>query len=190
MPTQQKNRSLAEEIESETLKNIAQIVRIEREHRTNRTLSERFSEWIALFAGSMLFVYLHAAFFAIWIVANTVMKEPLDPFPFILLTLIVSLEAIFLSTFILISQNRETVLTDRRNHLDLQVNLLAEQESTKTLELLKAIAEKLDVACDDETMEALLRPIEPEKLVKEIQQASDSELDEIEESPEKIEKNI
>ena len=68
-----------------------------------------------------------------------------DPFPYTFLTLVVSLEAIFLSIFILISQNQETQLTERRKHLDLQINLLAEQENTKMLQLLIAISEKVGV---------------------------------------------
>ena len=71
--------------------------------------------------------------------------RPIDPFPFIFLTLVVSLEAIFLTLFVLISQNNLTRLSERRAHLDLQVNLLAEQESTKTVALLRRIAQKLDV---------------------------------------------
>lgn len=187
MPISPEQKKVAEKIECETRDNIARIVQIEKEHRENRTLSEKASEWISTFAGSMFFVYLHIAFFTGWIVANVVSKDPIDPFPFTFLTLVVSLEAIFLSTFILISQNQEKVLTDRRNHLELQVNLLAEQENTKMLELLKAIAERLDVDVDHEAMDALLKPVEPEKIVKEIQAASDGELDEIVKAPEKVE---
>ena len=68
---------------------------------------------------------------ACWILINAVPRHPhIDPFPFTFLTLVVSLEAIFLSTFILISQNHDTKISERRNHLDLQINLLSEQENT------------------------------------------------------------
>lgn len=177
---------LAKNFQDETLDNISKIVEIEKAQRANRTLGEKISEWVALFAGSMFFVYLHVAWFAFWIGANMLLGKPFDPFPFTFLTLVVSLEAIFLSTFILISQNHENELMDRRNQLDLQVNMLAERENTKMLELLKTIAEKLGVDCDDEAMTALLQPVEPEKLVKEIMKASNEDLEEAEENPEKI----
>ena len=76
--------------------------------------------------------------------------KPFDPFPYAFLTLVVSLEAIFLSLFILMSQNRAALHADRRAHLDLQINLLAEHESTKTLELLKALCEHHGLACSQD----------------------------------------
>ena len=188
MSEQSENKTrLAQKYRDETLDNISKIIEIEKEQRSQRTLGEKISEWIALFAGSMFFVYLHVAWFVIWIGVNMSMRTPFDPFPFTFLTLVVSLEAIFLSTFILISQNHENELMDRRNQLDLQVNMLAERENTKMLELLKTIAEKLGVDCDDEAMTALLKPVEPEKLVKEILKASNEDLAQATENPEKIE---
>jgi uncharacterized membrane protein len=95
-----------------------------------------------------------------------------DPFPFNFLTLIVSLEAIFLSTFILISQNHETRLSERRNQLDLQVNLLSEQENTKMLTILERIATKVGVSTDDDpSVQVLEQSTRPEKLVDQIEQA-------------------
>jgi uncharacterized membrane protein len=127
---------------------------------------------IASFCGSMRFVWLHVVWFGVWIVANTFPGLPhFDPFPFTFLTLCVSLEAIFLSTFILISQNHETRLTERRNHLDLQVNLLAEQENTKMLSMLKRIAEKLEVQIDDDhAIQMLEQATRPGKLVEQIEE--------------------
>ena len=97
------------------------------------------------FAGSALFLALHVAWFAAWIVINV---SPgighFDPFPFTFLTLVVSLEAIFLSSFILISQKRAALISERRNQLDLQINLLTEQENTRMLKVLGAIANKLE----------------------------------------------
>jgi len=122
----------------------------------------------------MMFVYVHIVWFGVWIVVNNTTSVPFDPYPFTFLTLVVSLEAIFLSTFILISQNHDTELAERRNHLDLQINLLAEQENTKILELLQAIAGKVGVQCDPD-IDALLEPVEPKKLVKQIVKASADE---------------
>ena len=98
-----------------------------------------------------------------------------DPFPFTFLTLCVSLEAIFLSTFILISQNHETRLSERRNHLDLQVNLLAEQENTKMLFILNRIAEKVGVHEDDPTVQVLEQATRPRILVEQIEEKFERE---------------
>ena len=112
--------------------------------------------------------------FAGWILANSLPGfRPFDPFPFTFLTLVVSLEAIFLSTFILISQNHETRLSERRNQLDLQVNLLTEQENTKMLRMLERIAEKVGANTDDDpSLQVLDQATNPEKLVEQIEQAS------------------
>ncbi len=161
-------------IEKEIASNVTQIVELERRQRRHRTTGEKLSEVIARFCGSMAFVYLHIVWFGGWILINEVTKKfAFDPFPFTFLTLVVSLEAIFLSTFILISQNHDTQLAERRNHLDLQINMLAEQENTKILELLKSIADKVGVDCDDSNIDALLEPVDPNRLVKEIVEASD-----------------
>jgi uncharacterized membrane protein len=92
----------------------------------------------------MTFVWVHIAWYSAWILVNSLPGiHPFDPFPFTFLTFMVSLEAIFLSTFILISQNHETRLSELRNNLDLQINLLTEQENTKMLRMLERIAEKV-----------------------------------------------
>ena len=153
-------------------KNVNKIVAIETAQKRNRTIGEKISEGIAMFCGSMIFVWVHVAWFSLWILLNSVFQIQFDPFPYTFLTLVVSLEAIFLSTFILISQNHETQVTERRNHLDLQINMLAEQENTKMLELLHAIAKKVGVAVDDEAMEALKEQTEPETLVEQIMSAT------------------
>jgi uncharacterized membrane protein len=129
-------------------RNVAAVAEIEAAERARRTLGERFSDAIAAIAGTAWFAGLHVAWFAGWVVWNTGRVpgwRPIDPFPFNFLTLVVSLEAIFLTIFVLISQNSLTRQSERRAHLDLQVNLLAEQESTKTVALLERIARKLDV---------------------------------------------
>lgn len=161
----EKSTQMAANIES----NILQVVEIEKKQRSARTLGERLSEGVAVFAGSMVFVYIHLVWFSSWILLNTVLPgKPFDPFPFTFLTLVVSLEAIFLSTFILISQNHEAKLTEHRNQLDLQINLLAEQENTKTLELLEAIAKKVGVDYDDEALADLIAPVDPKELTSRI----------------------
>src|SRR3569832_1058085 len=115
--------------------------RLEEAHLGRRTTSDRIAALIAHFCGSMTFVWIHVLLFANWIgYIELPMFNAFDPYPFSFLTLVVSLEAIFLSTFILISQNYDMRISERRNQLDLQINLLSEQESTKMLQVLDQIA--------------------------------------------------
>jgi len=127
-------------------RNIRTIVAVEQEALQSRSLTDRISDGIARFSGSVSFVILHIFWFAGWIIANLSLipgVAPFDPYPFNFLTLIVSLEAIFLSTFVLMSQNRMSHQADKRAHLDLQINLLAEQETTIMLQMLQRICRHL-----------------------------------------------
>ncbi|MEA3210353.1 MAG: hypothetical protein QOE70_3410 [Chthoniobacter sp.] len=119
----------------------------------------------------MPFVWVHVVWFAVWIIGNTALPiKPIDPYPFNFLTLVVSLEAIFLSTFIMISENRQGRIDERRSHLDLQINLLAEQENTKMLKLLQGMATRLGVdPTKDPDVEVLEQATRPEKLVEQIE---------------------
>jgi len=161
-------------LDAEMRSNIVKVVNIEEQERARRTTGEKIAEVIASFCGSMTFVYVHVIWFGGWIILNSVLPYfHFDPFPYTFLTLVVSLEAIFLSTFILISQNHETKLTERRNHLDLQINMLAEQENTKMLEILQLVAAKVGVSDEDPTIAALLEPTDPRRLVDQIKSATD-----------------
>ena len=154
-----------------TQQNVETILELEKAAREERTSSDRVAEVIANFCGSMVFVWVHVVWFGGWIAINLIPGFPhIDPFPFTFLTLVVSLEAIFLSTFILISQNHDTKISDRRNHLDLQLNLLSEQENTQMISMLRAIAEKVgaDVG-QDRHLEALSQSTQPERLVKQLE---------------------
>jgi uncharacterized membrane protein len=164
-------------VEELTQTNIKTIVELEAAAKRKQTTSERIAERVANFCGSMTFVWVHVAWFAVWILADTLPGvEHFDPFPFTFLTLVVSLEAIFLSSFILISQNQETRLTERRNHLDLQINLLTEQENTKMLQILEQIAGKVGVEIKgDPSVQVLEQSTRPEKLVEQITQAIEQE---------------
>lgn len=128
--------------------NVATIAALEEAALAQRSASERLADRIARMAGTPWFALVHIGWFGVWLLVNVGRMSGLpvfDPFPFNFLTLVVSLEAIFLSIFVLISQNRLTRQADRRAHLDLQINLLAEQESTRTIELLQRIADHLSV---------------------------------------------
>ena len=164
----------AASVDELTEQNVRAIVELERAAKLNRSVSQRVAHGIASFCGTMTFVWVHVVWFGVWLVLNTLPGiRHVDPFPFTFLTLIVSLEAIFLSTFILIAQNEETRLGERRNALDLQINLLTEQENTKMLQMLAAIGRKLDVHFDgDPDLSVLEQATRPEKLAQQIDRAS------------------
>ena len=113
-----------------------------------RSTAEQISDWIATSAGGGPVLLLHVVWFGAWVAVNAGLVRripPFDPFPFPFLTLAVSLEAIFLALFVLASQNRLGRQADKRAHLDLQIDLLAEREMTAVLQLLQDIATHLDV---------------------------------------------
>ncbi|MBV9217665.1 MAG: DUF1003 domain-containing protein [Acidobacteria bacterium] len=171
--SKKKDKQAKHSIEKETESNVLEIVRLENEQREKRGRSAKVLQKIALFCGSLPFVYVHALWFGGWIALNTLSPYSFDPPPFTYLWLIVSFEAFFISTFILISQNHEAELTERRNHLDLQINMLVERENTKLLRMLKAIGDRIGVDAHDEEVHALMQDVEPEKLVDQIIKASD-----------------
>jgi uncharacterized membrane protein len=159
--------------ESITYRNIKEICELERTALERRTLSERIGDAIATQAGRMWFIVAHIAWFAVWLLFN---RNPhsattFDPFPFSLLTTIVSLESIFLSLFILMSQNRSGLQADQRNHLDLQINLLSEDENTKILQMLQAICKhhKLPIAGDPE-IKAMAQRTEIQEVLSELKE--------------------
>ena len=163
-------------------KNVAAIVSMQRKEAEGRTVQDRLAAVITAFSGSMAFVYIHATWFGLWFVLNLrILHIPyltqFDPYPFGLLTVVVSLEAIFLSTFVLIAQNNLSGLSERRAELDLQVNLLAEQKAAKVIELLDKIAQELDTmhskfnyTSDPET-EALKLSPEPHEVLNVMEEA-------------------
>ncbi|HET7795909.1 MAG TPA: DUF1003 domain-containing protein [Rhizobacter sp.] len=156
-----------------TEKNIRAIVELENKARSNESRMQRVAHAVASFCGTLPFLWAHVLWFAGWITFNTLGPQPhIDPYPFTFLTLLVSLEAIFLSTFILISQNEETRLTERRNALDLQINLLTEQENTKMLRMLGKIADKLGIPDDDPSSAVLEQATRPDKLAAQIDRIS------------------
>ena len=159
-----------------TQRNVNAILKMEEAAKETRTRSDLVAEAIARFCGSMTFVWVHVIWFGGWIVLNLIpgMKH-IDPFPFTFLTLVVSLEAIFLSTFILISQNHDTRISERRNHLDLQINLLSEQENTTMLTMLQAIADKVGADLShDPKVEELRQETQPEKLAEQIEECEEN----------------
>jgi uncharacterized membrane protein len=120
---------------------IDSIVRQEEEALERRSSSERLADAVGGFAGSLLFVVLHLVL-VVWLLINSgkiPSARPFDPYPFSLLGVIVAVEAVILSSFILMRQNRMMRRGERRDHLNLQVDLLAEKEITKLLQMVRAI---------------------------------------------------
>jgi uncharacterized membrane protein len=163
---------------STTHRNIAAICEMEKKALARRSLPERIGDIVAIQAGRPWFIVVHLVWFAIWVLMNMDAhgKSTFDPFPFSLLTMIVSLESIFLSLFILMSQNRSGLQADQRNHLDLQINLLSEDENTKMLQMLQALCEhhKLPIARDPE-IAAMAKKTELTEVVSELKESLPSE---------------
>jgi uncharacterized membrane protein len=142
------------------------------------TTQERLAEAITGFTGSMRFVYLHLTLFGFWIVANLgwVPGVPAWDPSFVVLAMIASVEAIFLSTFVLISQNRMAAAADKRADLDLHVSLLTEHELTKLVELVTAMAERAGVQANaDPEIEEIKKDVAPEAVLDEIETKQASE---------------
>jgi uncharacterized membrane protein len=175
----------AQTVEEVVQQNINAIIQLDAAARAQRTVTDRLVDAITAFCGSLAFVWVHLGWFSFWIGENLIRgRVGFDPYPFPLLTLIVSLEAILLSTFILISQNRDARLSERRNQLDLQINLLTEQENTKMLTMLKQIADKVgaDIS-QDPTLAVLEQATQPEKLVEQIKRTIDTSEQEAQPKP-------
>ncbi|HEY0101056.1 MAG TPA: DUF1003 domain-containing protein [Pyrinomonadaceae bacterium] len=182
-------------------KNISAISEMQRRDVAARKPQERISDSITRFSGSTIFVFLHVIWFGLWILLNIgFIHLPyisgFDPFPFGLLTMIVSLEAIFLSTFVLISQNRMSALSEKRAELDLQVNMLAEQKAAKTLQLLEHIAQQLDTVYErfnyktDPEIAALKVSPEPHEVLQVMEEAVEEQLKEVTQEIKKSVKDI
>jgi uncharacterized membrane protein len=129
--------------------NIQTVAKLEQEALEQRSFKERIGDAVADFAGSMSFVILQLVIFAVYAALNSgaiPLIKPWDPYPYILLALLVSLEAVLLSTFVLMKQNRMSRRADQRNHLNLQIDLLAEKEITKILQLQRLICERMGIS--------------------------------------------
>ena len=128
-------------------RNIRTIIHLRTKAAHERGLQSRIADAITSFSGRMIFAYVHILWFGLWILLNTgrLGVRVFDPFPYGLLTMVVSLEATFLSTFVLISQNRLSEESERRADLDLHIGLLTEHELTRVLQMLDVIQDKLGI---------------------------------------------
>lgn len=142
----------------------------------SRSLLTQISDDLTTICGSTPFLIFHIILFSGWIAVNTgfiPLTIPFDPFPFGLLTMVVSLEAIFLSIFILVSQNRSSYVNSLREEVHLRVNLIAEEEITKVLEVLADMREKMGIRKKDDQLENMLKRIDTNYLEQTIQSQID-----------------
>lgn len=164
-------RELAEVVE----RNMEAIEDYRREAENARTIHERIADAITSVSGSLPFVYCHVVIFAVWIGANLGIGglPAFDPYPFGMLTTAVSLEAIFLSTFVLVSQNRQARIDERRTELDLHINLLSEYEITRILILTHELCKRNGIKTPvREDLDELEKDVKPDVLLRELENRS------------------
>ena len=148
-------------------RNVQAILANREQFEQDRGFQDRIADAITRFSGSMSFVYLHIVVYGRWILLDSgrLPLPPLDP-TFVSIALAASIEALFLATFVLISQNRMATLEDRRADLNLQISLLAEHEVTRLLALVTEIAKKMNIAASsDPELSELSEDVGPEKVL-------------------------
>jgi uncharacterized membrane protein len=153
-------------------RNIDALLERRKKEEKDKTREEKTADAVTRFTGNMLFVYIHLALFGIWIFWNAGLLglKPFDP-SFVVLAMFASVEAIFLSTFVLISQNRMNAAADKRAELDLQVSLLTEHEVTRLITLVTAMAQKMDIAdAYHPEIDELAKDVHPEKVMDTMEQ--------------------
>ena len=155
-------------------RNIDALLLHRREQERRRSAQEKIADAVTRFAGSMRFVYIHLVLFGLWVVVNLgwLPLPRFDP-TFVVLAMFASVEAIFLSTFVLISQNRMAALADKRADLDVQISLLTEHELTRLISLVDAIAARLDVGeARGPELEELKHDVAPERVLQEMDESA------------------
>jgi len=144
---------------------------IKSHHAATRTYIESVAEWLNQVAATTPFLVLHVVWFGVWMLWNTgyFRLPPFDPFPFGLLTMIVSLEAIFLSIFVLLAQKRESAIAELREEMSLQVGLRLEEEVTKTLQLVAGLYTRMGYkVAEDPELHEMLQPLNLEAIEEEL----------------------
>lgn len=160
-------------------RNISALLQRQKHEEAAKTFEEKLADRVTRFTGSMFFVYLHLVLFGTWIIWNLgwLGLQPFDE-SFVVLAMFASVEAIFLSTFVLISQNRMNLQADKRADLDLQVSLLSEHEITRLIILVTALCKKMGVEdAYDTEIEELSKDVHPEKVLDTIEKISDDNKD-------------
>jgi len=151
------------------------IQSFEAKANASRSLSEKTADYITARVGSMAFLAINLVWFTAWIAFNAEVIpgfKAFDPFPFGFLTMVVSLEAIFLAIIVLVSQNRAAKIQDLREEIELQINTIAEEEITKIMELQVMLLKKngIDVSKDEE-LQLMLEPVDTDSIEKSLQKS-------------------
>lgn len=158
-------------------RNIDALLERQNVEEVSKSFEEKIADTVTRFTGSMLFVYIHLVLFGIWIFWNTGVfgLKPFDA-SLVILAMFASVEAIFLSTFVLISQNRSNKKADKRAELNLQISLLAEHEITRLITLNTAMAKKMGLqdAYEEEEIEELSQDVHPEKVMDTLEKMHES----------------
>jgi uncharacterized membrane protein len=156
-------------IDSVTSENVERIRRMENSSINRRTFGEHVADIVTKWVGSWTFLIVQSILLAIWLVLNLLdFWKAWDPYPFVLLNLVLSFQAAFATPIILMSENRQARLSERRNQLDLQINLLAEQENTEQLKLLRLLCEKAGVKFSQEEEMAFEQSVNPDVIIRQI----------------------
>ena len=159
----------ASSIQELTRRNVQAIAAMEKESQQRRTVGERVADLVAEVVGSWPFIIAQTLILSAWITLNVVgWLYQWDPYPFILLNLLLSFQAAYASPIIMMSQNRQAQLNERRNKLDLQINLLAEQENTETLKLLRLLCQRAGIPIDASTGQVLEEAVSPDAVIHQI----------------------
>lgn len=158
-------------------RNLKHIEKVRAQEASVLTVHDRFADRVASFASSIYAVYVHLSIFGIWILTNTFTpfgSSVFDPFPFPLLGTLACLEAIFLSTFVLVNQTRMSRSADLRADLELQMTLLTEHELTRLIRATHRLANELGVDLKDDDLEEIKRDVRPDKIIERIERAAES----------------
>jgi uncharacterized membrane protein len=157
-------------------RNVATLLERTRTEERRRSFQDRLADYVTRWAGSMTFVYVHMLLFGAWILSNTGWLPALPRFDpsLVILAMFASVEAIFLSTFVLISQNRMSAAAEKRSELDLQISLLAEHEVTRLITMVSALARQAGVEQPEPAeLSDLQKDIAPEKVLDHIEQRTE-----------------
>lgn len=157
------------DIQEVTRRNVESIAKMETASINNRTFGERWADYVAACVGSWFFLIIQSVLLLVWMTMNVVaLWTSWDPYPFVLLNLVLSFQAAFATPIILMSENRQARLSERRNHLDLQINMLAEQENTEQLRLLRLICEKIGIEIPDQEEKVLEESTDAGEITRQI----------------------
>ncbi len=165
--------SSADETARSTLESIEEVASLEEQGLRERTLGERISDALVRFMGRLGFVVAHLLLFLVWFVVNGGLVpgvRPFDPFPFGILTLVVSAEGVLFTLLVLISQNRMARQADLRAHITLQLGLLDKKRGKRTLDILEALRERLGLAAPAEAETDLVKSTDVPTLARELKE--------------------